>query len=204
MTAISVLEDDIHSYGIHLQSNDWEAIRSRLSEFSFNKKNVFFSEAFVCDKIFFITDGIAASEQILEEGVSPITRFFSKGQFCSNITSALMQEYSNDTLIAVTDISCVSMPMDFFLKEYFKGKSFGEYLRKKVLETLLFDKEVMCAKTLLSTEYRYQFLEKCQQDVVRRVSDKDIARFIGITPQGFCRFLKNKSKNKDKTLFMNS
>ncbi|MEO0536440.1 MAG: cyclic nucleotide-binding domain-containing protein [Cyanobacteria bacterium P01_A01_bin.123] len=195
MTAISSLEDDIYSYGIHLKSPEWNEIKSRISEFEFVKKSVIFSQALICDKVFFVTDGIAASEQTLAEGVSPIARFFSRGQFCSNITSALIQEYANDTLIAITDVNSVSMPMEFFLKEYHKGKAFGEYLRKKVLETLLFDKEVMCAKTTLNTEYRYRFLEERQQDVIHRVSDKDIARFIGITPQGLCRFLKHRRGN---------
>ena len=190
MTAISSFEEDIFSHEIHLKSFEWNEIKSKISEFSFTKKSVIFNQNFICDKIFFISDGIAASEQIMAEGVSPIARFFSRGQFCSNITSALTKEYANDTLIAITDVSGVSMSINFFLEEYYRGNAFGEYLRKKILETLLFDKEILCTKTLLNTEYRYRFLEERQQDVIRCVQDKDIARFIGITPQGLCRFLK--------------
>ncbi|MEM8615029.1 MAG: hypothetical protein AAGF93_23695 [Cyanobacteria bacterium P01_H01_bin.105] len=192
MMGISVLKDDIDSYGLHIQEDEWTCIKKITSEFAFVKKSVIFSQAFVCDKIFFITEGIAASEQTLAEGVSPIARFFSRGQFCSNITSALTQAYANDTLIAITDIKGISMPMEFFLNEYHTGNKFGEYLRKKILETLLFDKEIMCAKTVLNTEYRYRFLEECQPEVIQLVPDKDIARFMGVTPQGLCRFLKKR------------
>ncbi|MEM7578544.1 MAG: hypothetical protein AAF316_01620 [Cyanobacteria bacterium P01_A01_bin.80] len=194
MTAISSLEDDILSHEIHLESFEWNGIKSKISEFSFTKKSVIFNQTHICDKIFFISDGIAASEQIMTEGVSPIARFFCRGQFCSNITSALTKEYASDTLIAITDVNGVSMSINFFLEEYYRGKAFGEYLRKKILETLLFDKEIICTKTVLNTEYRYRFLEERQQDVINYVADKDIARFIGITPQGLCRFLKNRSR----------
>ncbi|MDJ0733566.1 MAG: hypothetical protein QNJ47_05670 [Nostocaceae cyanobacterium] len=193
MTAISSLENDILSHEIHLKLLEWNEIKSKISEFSFTKKSVIFSQTLVCDKIFFISDGIAASEQIMPEGISIITQFFSRGQFCSNITSALTKEYANDTLIAITDVNGVSMSINFFLEEYYKGNAFGEYLRKKILEGLLFDKKIICTKTLLSTEYRYRFLEEHQQDVIHCVPDKDIARFMGITPQGLSRFLKHRS-----------
>lgn len=67
MTAISSLEDDILSHEINLKSFEWNEIKSKISEFSFTKKSVIFSQTHICDKIFFISDGIAASEQIMAE-----------------------------------------------------------------------------------------------------------------------------------------
>ncbi|MEM9539134.1 MAG: cyclic nucleotide-binding domain-containing protein [Cyanobacteria bacterium P01_E01_bin.42] len=194
VTGISVLKNDIDSYDLSLPEDEWNRIQTIVSEFTFAKKSVIFSQAIVCDRIFFIADGIAASEQTLAEGTSPIARFFCRGQFCSNITSALMKDYANDTLIAIADVRVVSFPIYFFLQEYYDGKILGEYFRRKVLETLLFDKEIICAKTVLNTEYRYRFLEERQPEVIQLVPDKDIARFMGITPQGLCRFLKNRSQ----------
>ena len=164
VTGISVLKDDIDSYDLLLQEDELDRLQEIASEFAFAKKSVIFSQAIVCDKVFFIANGIAASEQTLAEGTSPIARFFSRGQFCSNMTSALMKDYANDTLIAVTDVCGVSFPIYFFLQEYYQGKTLGEYFRRKVLETLLFDKEVICAKTVLNTDYRYRFLEERQPE----------------------------------------
>ncbi|MEM9805147.1 MAG: hypothetical protein AAF959_07690 [Cyanobacteria bacterium P01_D01_bin.56] len=40
MTGISVLKDDIDSYGLHLQEDEWSCIKKIVSEFALVKKSV--------------------------------------------------------------------------------------------------------------------------------------------------------------------
>jgi hypothetical protein len=82
-----------------------------------------------------------------------------------------------------------------FREEFISGGPLATYWREKVLETFLFDKDIMCAKTLRNVESRYRFLIDRHQDVVSKVPDKYIARFLGISPQGLSRFLKKNHKS---------
>ncbi|MEL6210747.1 MAG: Crp/Fnr family transcriptional regulator, partial [Pseudomonadota bacterium] len=68
----------------------------------------------------------------------------------------------------------------------------GTYLRLKMMEAHLFAKELICAKTSAQTEARYRFLIDHHDIVVGAVRKQDIARFLGITPQGLSRFLRRR------------
>ncbi|MEM9794728.1 MAG: hypothetical protein AAF848_17440, partial [Pseudomonadota bacterium] len=76
-----------------------------------------------------------------------------------------------------------------------RGGVFGQYLRIKAMETLILDKDILCAKTSNDTEVQYSFLERSFPEVVQRATQKDVARFIGVTPQGLNRFLRNRKSS---------
>lgn len=61
----------------------------------------------------------------------------------------------------------------------------------------MFDKDILYAKTSNDTEVQYRFLESHHTEVVQRAAQKDIARFIGMTPQGLNRFLRNRQSSVD-------
>ena len=58
-----------------------------------------------------------------------------------------------------------------------------------------FDIDVMRVKTINRTQASYDFLKKRQPDVLKLLSQRVIAQFLGITPEGLSRFLKTRSQN---------
>ncbi|MEO1483673.1 MAG: cyclic nucleotide-binding domain-containing protein [Myxococcota bacterium] len=175
-----------------LDDDEWRRISTRLADCSYRQGEVIFSQVRLTDHWLFITDGVAASEQTTPDGAVLIGRFFEPGHICSNITSAWARQISSDDLRAITDVEGVLLPNPLFRQEYLGGGAFGRYLRIKAMAALLFDKEILCTKTTNDTDIQYRFLEYNYREVIRRSTQKDIARFIGITPQGLSRFLKNR------------
>ena len=188
---LEVLKADIDRLG-GVAPEAWDGFARRIAAATFAKKDVVFGAGAIADSVLFVADGVAASEQVLEDGASSIARFFEPPQMAANVTSLVRREPAHDALIAMTPVAGVVIPYALFAQEYFDGDQIGRYLRAKTLETLLFDKEVICAKTQTSTEARYRFLLEHHTDVVARTPDKDIARFLGITPQGLSRFLRTR------------
>lgn len=189
--AMDVFLQDIRKTGID-PGPDWPALAAQFTEVAYDRKSTIFSQAQVADRVLFVASGIVASEQVHLDGTPAIARFFERGQFATNVTSAWRRELAEDTLIAITDVQGVTMPVRFFTREYMDGGAFGQYLRRKVLETIFFDKEVICAKTLTETEARYRFLKDQHRDVLDLVPAKDVARFLGIAPQSLSRFLRKR------------
>lgn len=140
--------------------------------------------------LFLVSNGVAASIQNSHDGDEQIARFFERGHLCSNLTSAWHQQVSSDTLIAMSDFTGVRIPFAMFRNDFMSDKPLSLYWREMVLETLVFDKDLICAKTMRDIETRYQFLVDRYDQVVTTVPDKHIARFLGITPQGLSRFKK--------------
>lgn len=190
--ALASLEDDVRSLAVSVDLNEWDHIRQRCKFVKIPAGDKIQNQARVADSWIFLSDGVAASEQTWLDGTSTIARFFEPGNICANVTSAWTQDFASDDLVALTDVTGVTIPDEIFRREYLEGGFFGTYLRFKLMDAHLFAKELICAKTSGQIETRYQFLEKYHQNVIGSVRQKDIARFLGVTPQGLSRFLRRR------------
>ncbi|MEL6201042.1 MAG: cyclic nucleotide-binding domain-containing protein [Pseudomonadota bacterium] len=190
--AINLLKADIQRLEVAIDPITWEWIVQRCKYLQIKAGDKIQNQARVADSWIFLSQGVAASEQTDHDGVSTIARFFEPGDFCANLTSAWTRDIASDDLIALTDVVCIAIPDEFFRRQYIEGGSFGTYLRLKMMSAHLFAKELICAKTSSRTETRYRFLEQHHQTVIGSVQQKDIARFLGMTPQGLSRFLRQR------------
>ncbi|MEL6809153.1 MAG: hypothetical protein AAFO97_15375 [Pseudomonadota bacterium] len=195
MKALERLELDLNAFGIELNADDWQAIGKHAAQVSVPAGHKIQNQVKVADAWVFLSGGIAASEQTWSDGSTTIARFFEPGHICANFTSVWTRDIASDDLIAVTDITGLALPDSFFRLEYLQGGQFGTYLRLKMAEAHLFAKELICAKTSGRTETRYQFLNQYHGESIANLPKKDIARFLGITPQGFSRFLRNRKSD---------
>ena len=164
----------------------WERIVQRCKSVQIKAGDKIQNQARIADNWIFLSDGVAASEQTDHDGASTVARFFEPGDFCANLTSVWTRD------VALTDVVGIAIPDDVFRREYLEGGFFGTYLRLKMMNAHLFAKELICAKTSSQTETRYRFLEQHHSTVINSVQQKDIARFLGMTPQGLSRFLRRR------------
>lgn len=192
MKALASLEGDIQRLGVTLDLNEWDQIGQRCKFVHIPAGDKIQNQARVADSWVYLSEGVAASEQTWLDGTSMIARFFEPGNICANLTSAWTREFASDDLIAVTDVAGIAIPNNIFRREYLQGGFFGLYLRYKMMDAHLFAKELICAKTSGQTETRYRFLEQHHRNVIGSVPQKDIARFLGVTPQGLSRFLRRR------------
>ncbi|MEL6365541.1 MAG: cyclic nucleotide-binding domain-containing protein [Pseudomonadota bacterium] len=190
MTPLEILAEDMRANGVNPDEALCSNSKQKCSIKRVRTGTCLYSQHHIGEGWLFLTNGVAASRQTHPDGGWSIARFFERGQFCANLTSAWTKEYTPDDLVAITDIEGVEFPDAFFREEFLRGGRLGEYIRLKSIETLCFDKEVICIKTINDTEARYRFLEERHDSVVAKALQKHIAAFLGITPQGLSRFLK--------------
>lgn len=163
-----------------------------MSPISSRAGRILLAQTRVADRLIFVTGGVSASEQSWRDGRSTIARFFEPTDFCTNVSSAWTGDIASDDLIAITDVEGLSIPLSVFMQDYLTGGTFGIYLRHRMLEAHLFAKELACAKTSIQIGVRYSFLQTHHRTVLETVPQKDIARFLGVTPEGLSRFLRNR------------
>lgn len=192
--AIAMFRRDVVMRGHQLSDAEWTRLCANLEPVSVRRGAVLLDSALVTQHLFFVCDGIAASIQTTQDGDEQIARFFERGHVCSNLTSAWHQQVSADTLIAMSDFTGVRIPFALFRDQFMSDAPLSLYWREMVFETLVFDKDLICAKTIRDVETRYRFLVDRYDHVIDAVPDKYIARFLGITPQGLSRFKKNLSE----------
>ena len=88
---------------------EWNRFVEHATELSVKKKVVILSQTEICREVLYITDGIAASEYVIE-GRIIISRFFQKGNICRNLISAATARPDCDNLISITPLQAVSIP----------------------------------------------------------------------------------------------
>ncbi len=193
MSPLGIFKADIAATVQAISDEEWSAVKANIREMHWYAGESIYGQHMIGDRWLFVAKGIVASEQSHPDGSHSIARFFERGQFCGNLTSTWMKEFATDDLMAITDVAGIEVPDQVFREDYLHGGPLGEYLRHKLMETLCFDKEIMVAKTIGLTEIRYRALEDLYEQVIGLTRKKEIASFLGITPQGLSRFLRNRT-----------
>lgn len=141
----------------------------------------------ICKKIGFVLEGVFKVIKIDSEGNEYIPYFTSEGHFAVAMESFSDKTPSDESVIAVTDATVVTITntaFDLFEKEItnfskiihiLKEKAFFEKFKLKS-EMLVDDAETKYAKLLLR-----------QPSIIQRIPQNQIALFLGITPHTLSR-----------------
>lgn len=192
MDAYNALRDDINQHGLTLSDREWRDLRDRSVAKRRESRSIVLDSADIGASWIFVASGVAASFHAHQDGRLALTRFFGPGQMAGNVTSTWLQDYGSDELKAITDLVFVELPHEFLLHHYMQGAAFGAYVRMKVVETLQYDKDLLVSQTINDPELRFQFLNDHHPGLIDVALKKDIAAFLGVTPQGYSRFLRRK------------
>ncbi|MEL7003679.1 MAG: hypothetical protein AAFN93_13230, partial [Bacteroidota bacterium] len=184
-------KDEILSYGISISDEEWNGLLDKIERKTARKKEVIFSQTELCNHVIYLISGITATIYYYDDK-EVVTRFFQKGNFNTNIVSAESKRLGSDALVAITDIEYLLLPFDFFLDSFFHSNTFGLFVRKKIMGMIIENKKNTTIKTINDTEIKYAFLEENYPLIIRDTPSKYIAKFLGVTPEGYSRFLSSR------------
>lgn len=187
------LEEAIKSYEVPITQEELRHLSQQIEQKSAKKKTVIFRQTEPCNSVIYLISGITASVYNYEEK-EVITRFFQRGNFSTNIISAVSKKVASDSLIAITDIVYLLIPFELFIDAYLHSNTFGLFIRKKIIENSIENKNFTTIKTIGETPIKYQFLVENYPQVIRDTPAKYIAQFLGLTPEGYSRFLAKQRK----------
>lgn len=191
---MNALEVAIKAYDVKITDEELHQLLSQFKERTAKKKAVIFRQTDPCNNVIYLTKGITASVYTYGEK-EVVTRFFQKGNFSTNIISAVSKNIASDDLIAITDIEYYLIPFDLFLDLYLYSNTFGVFIRKKIIENSIENKNFTTIKTIADTSVKYRFLTKNYPQIIKDTPAKYIAKFLGITPEGYSRFLSNRKNS---------
>ncbi|MEO1366527.1 MAG: cyclic nucleotide-binding domain-containing protein, partial [Acidobacteriota bacterium] len=163
------LEAELRRAGCDLDGGDWSELKAECSVVQFPRRAEIFPIGIVPREILFVASGVAAATFLTEDGTIFIYRFFEPGHLCTAITSAWRREPTADAVVAATDVRGLLLPLECWRRHYSREGALGNYFREKLVETLLFDKDIILTKTSKSTEAAYSLLEAQQPGVLRQV-----------------------------------
>ncbi|MEL6167281.1 MAG: cyclic nucleotide-binding domain-containing protein [Pseudomonadota bacterium] len=200
MTPTTLFLEDMAGMGVILGPEERERVLARCVERQVPARGAIFDSTRVADSWAFVMSGYAASYYFHQDGRTTLTRFFEPGHVAGNVTSVWSRDYGSDELIAISDVVCIEISHDFLLGEFMSGQMLGVYLRFKVIETLRYDKDLLVCQALNAPEARFDFLLERHPKIFDVALKKDVAAFLGVTPQAYSRFLRRRSGIRDAAM----
>lgn len=141
--------------------------------------------------LYFVQSGMLKAYYTSEEGKEFVKSFIATNDIICSLTSAYSKGACSFSLICLEDTELLKIP---FSKLSGSSKEYHEIATNMVDVLLNFsmkkekrEYEFLC----LSAEQRYRLLEKNSPEIVKKVTQNDIARYLGITPVALSR-IKNR------------
>ncbi|WP_299218650.1 cyclic nucleotide-binding domain-containing protein [uncultured Aquimarina sp.] len=189
--SIELFKNEIYNYTDASFEEEWSTFKLGLKSVSYKKGDVIFPRSKVCTEMLYITEGIVVTEYF-NKNEQTITRFFRPKNLCSNISSFLTNEVVNDLVSAVTDVKGVMIPQSLFNESYLYSNGIGLYFRKRLMENLLEDKMFISIKAM-GIDTKLDFLYSKYPEIIKQVSWRKIANFLGVTPEWLSKTLKKRT-----------
>ena len=171
---------------------DKETICQNIEYKKVKEGEILLQEGKMAKEMFFICKGILKIVSISDKGNEVIHFFLSENQFCTILKSFTESIASTDRIQAACDTEIIVFPKD---KLHFLYNTFPYF--KDLLDHII--KQALLNKITLRNSYigedaktRYQKFIVQQSNIALRVSQTDIASYLGITKQSLSRIKKNK------------
>ncbi len=140
--------------------------------------------------LYFVQSGLLKAYYTTEDGKEYIKSFLLPNDIIGSLSSSYLEECSSFSLLCLEPTTLVKMPFRR-LYEYTKGDL---ELANNMIDLILHlaikkekrEYEFLC----LSAEERFCMLVKTSPSLLEKVTQNDLARYLGITPVGLSRIKK--------------
>jgi CRP-like cAMP-binding protein len=167
---------------------------SSLLKSSFLKKGEFLlREGDICKYETFVTQGCLKSYYEDENGFEHILDFSIEGWWADDLYSFFTQTPSKSTIKAIEDTDILQISKDDLERVYQKVPAFERFFRLLFQRAYIAQREQINLILSAPAEERYLLFLKKKPYADKRFPQKDIASYLGITPQ-FLSALKKKKK----------
>ncbi len=187
---LAALWKDVEASGVRVPSADWRAFADQCEEVSYRKREEVFTGVTRRDSLLFVAEGICAGQFLLPEGQIVVSRFFEPTDVCAILEFAHLGQTNENSVVAVSPVKGVLIPLDLWKQEQFHGQVLGLYMRYKMFRQHMFEIDILHVKSVNRLAVSYEFLKERHPQVLEVAPQTLIAQFCGVTPEGFSRFLK--------------
>ena len=131
----------------------------------------------------------------MNNGISNTTHFYTAPMVFTVLQSALNRSPSELSIICEEDCSFLELPYDK-IQVLFDRSHYAERIGRRIVEDEFLDEFEMRRMFLkMDALERYEYMEKHRADVLNRFQLKDVATFLGITPESLSRLRKTRFSN---------
>lgn len=181
---------------IPLNNEEKEFVKAKFNARLFRKRQPVLQEGDVCTQFYFVVRGCLRMFKIDDQGLIHILQFASENNWINDLGSFHQVRPSALNIDAVEDTVVLHISHADLISLYIAAPKFDRIFRVLIENGFIRLQERLLHSISSTAEERYQFFLEVYPHLINRLSQVQIASFIGITPE-FLSKLRNKlSKQK--------
>lgn len=144
-----------------------------------------------CNVLFFICKGVLKIHSVNERGMEITHYFYKENQFCTILDSFKEGSFTEVKIQAACDAEVLQITKPNLHSLYDRLPFMKDIIEQAIQQGLM--EKVRLRNSYLGQEadHQYKLFVAQQPDIALRVAVKDIASFLGITPQSLSRVRKH-------------
>ncbi len=159
------------------------------------KHDYVFHQGDLHDMLYFVKSGLLKAYYVSPEGKESIKSFIQAGSTIGSLSAVYKKRPCTFTLMALEDTQLICLPFEKLLENTRKSHAIAEEMIEFLLSFSMRKEQREYEFLSLPAEERYLNMCNCQPELVARLTQNDIARYLGITPVALSRIKKRMSSN---------
>src|SRR6476646_5690741 len=178
---------------IPLSEEEKQLVTEKFHSRLFRKRQYVLQEGDVCTQFYFVVRGCLRMYKIDEKGATHILQFAAENYWINDLGSFHGVKPSTLNIDALEDTVVLQIARDDLISLYIHAPKFDRIFRVLVENSFVRLQERLLQNISSTAEERYQSFLEIYPHLVNRLSQVQIASFLGITPEFLSR-LRNRRK----------
>lgn len=172
---------------ITLTPQEQELFLSKTETRKYKAKTILLNAGEVCKNSYFVNSGVLRSFNINDNIVEHVMSFACSGWWISDMYSLLSQKPGNLFIEVIEDAEVVLLPKENQEQLYHDIPKLEHFFRILTENALVANQQRVMDNLSLSAEDRFEKFSQKYPSLMQKVPQKQIASFIGVTPEFFSK-----------------
>ncbi len=181
---------------IPLSKEEKELVAGKFYPRLFRKRQYALQEGNVCTQFFFVVKGCLRMYKIDEQGGTHILQFSTENWWMIDLGSFHSEKPSGLNIDALEDTMVLQISHDDLISLYLQAPKFDRIFRVLIENSFVRLQERLLQNISSTAEDRYHSFLKNYPHLINRLSQTQIASYLGITPEFLSRLRNKISKSK--------
>lgn len=172
---------------VALSSQEQELFLSKTKTHHYKAKTILLNAGEVCKNSYFVNSGLLRSFNINDNIVEHVMSFACSGWWISDMYSLISQKPGNLFIEVIEDAEVVLLSKENQEQLYHDIPKLERFFRILTENALVANQQRIMDNLSLSAEERFEKFGLKYPSLMQQVSQKQIASFIGVTPEFFSK-----------------
>lgn len=175
---------------VHLTPEEEHLLLSKTEIKTVKAKSVLLHAGEVCKETYFVNSGLLRSFNVNDNIVEHILHFACEGWWMGDLYSLITQKPGNLFIEALEDSELVVLSKEKQEELYLEIPKLERFFRILTENSLVAHQERLMNNLSLSAEERFEKFCQKYPSLIQRVPQRQIASYIGVTPEFFSKLKK--------------